>query len=43
MIKTFWDSSRNGTRLLIDNAAAIAAGLPVGAFYRNGDTLCIVH
>jgi hypothetical protein len=25
------------------NILALAAGLPVGAFYRNGDTLCIVH
>lgn len=26
-----------------DNAAAIAAGLAVGRYYRNGDFVCVVH
>lgn len=26
-----------------NNAAALAAGLKVGDFYRNGDNLCVVH
>jgi hypothetical protein len=26
-----------------DNAAAISAGLPIGAIYRSGDVLCIVN
>lgn len=25
------------------NAAALSSGLPVGAFYRNGDIVCVVH
>jgi len=26
-----------------DNAAAVAAGIPVGRFYRTGDALKVVH
>jgi hypothetical protein len=32
-----------GTQQFTDNAAAIAGGLTVGAIYRNGDVLQIVH
>lgn len=44
-----WDTTlaiwvrKDGQTQFTDNAAAIAGGLPLGAFYRTGDILKVVH
>lgn len=44
-----WDTTlatwvrKDGQTQFADNAAAIAGGLPIGAFYRTGDILKVVH
>lgn len=48
-IRHEWDTTlavwvrKDGQAEFADNAAAIAGGLPLGAFYRTGDVLKVVH